>query len=77
MMQAYDYQYWGQNGGGRGMQGRYFFGEMAALFVLLVSGLGALVPERWHGLLHPVLRLSIVAANLYCLLWVVLPRYYT
>jgi hypothetical protein len=77
MMQMYDYVYWGQNGGGRGLQGRYFFGEMAALFVLVLVGLLALVPERWRGALHPLLRLSMIAANLYCLLWVVLPRYYT
>jgi len=76
MMQLYDYVYWGQNGGGRGLQGRYFFGEMAPLFGLVLTGLLALIPERWQGMLLPLLRLGMVVANLYCLLWVVLPRYY-
>ncbi|MBN1641397.1 MAG: DUF2142 domain-containing protein [Anaerolineae bacterium] len=77
MMQVYDYVYWVQNGGGRGLQGRYFFGEMAALLILVLTGWLAVVPDRWQGVVHLLLRLGMIAANVYCLLWVVLPRYYT
>lgn len=76
MLQVYDFTYWCANGGGRGLQGRYFFGQMAVLFTLVVGGLLALAPRRWHGAVHVVLRVGIVVANLYCLLHVVLPRYY-
>lgn len=76
MMHVYDYAYWNEYGVGRGLQGRYFFGQMAALFVLLVVGLLTLLPRRWHGTLHQALRIGIVVANLYCLLQAMLPRYY-
>lgn len=76
MMHVYDYTYWIEYGVGRGLQGRYFFGQMAALFVLLLTGLLALLPRRWHGAGHVALRIGMVAANFYCLLQAVLPRYY-
>ncbi|MFZ5916014.1 MAG: DUF2142 domain-containing protein [Chloroflexota bacterium] len=76
MMHIYDYTYWIAYGVGRGLQGRYFFGQMAALFVLLLTGLLALLPRRWHGAGHVALRMGMVAANFYCLLGVFLPRYY-
>jgi hypothetical protein len=76
MMHVYDYTYWSEYGVGRGLQGRYFFGQMAALFVLLLTGLLALLPRRWHGAGHLALRVGIVAANFYGLLQVFLPRFY-
>ena len=76
MMHIYDYTYWNEYGVGRGLQGRYFFGQMAALFVLLLSGLLKLLPRQWHGMGHLALRIGIVIANIYCLLLVLLPRYY-
>jgi len=76
MMQVYDYTYWNEYGVGRGLQGRYFFGQMAALFILLLSGQFTLLPKRWHGAGHLVLRIGIVVANFYCLLQAMLPRYY-
>jgi 4-amino-4-deoxy-L-arabinose transferase-like glycosyltransferase len=76
MMHVYDYTYWNEYGVGRGLQGRYFFGQMAALFVLLLSGLLKLLPRQWHSTGHLALRIGIVVANIYCLLLVLLPRYY-
>jgi len=76
MMHVYDYTYWSEYGVGRGLQGRYFFGQMAALFVLLLTGLLALLPRRWHGAGHLALRVGIVAANFYGLLQAFLPRFY-
>ena len=76
MMQVYDYTYWNEYGVGRGLQGRYFFGQMAALFILLLTGLFTLLPKRWHGAGHLALRIGIVVANSYCLLQAMLPRYY-
>jgi len=76
MMHVYDYTYWNEYGVGRGLQGRYFFGQMAALFFLLLAGLLTLLPKRWHGAAHIVLRAGMVVANFYCLLQAVLPRYY-
>jgi 4-amino-4-deoxy-L-arabinose transferase-like glycosyltransferase len=76
MMHVYDYTYWIEYGVGRGLQGRYFFGQMAPLFILLVIGLLTLLPRRWHGAGHLALRIGIVTANFYCLLWAFLPRYY-
>ena len=76
MMHIYDYTYWNEYGVGRGLQGRYYFGQMAALFVLLLTGLLTLLPQRWHGAGHLALRIGIIAANFYCLLQVMLPRYY-
>jgi len=76
MMHVYDYTYWIEYGVGRGLQGRYFFGQMAALFVLLLTGLLTLLPRQWHGAGHLGLRIAMVAANFYCLLWAFLPRYY-
>lgn len=76
MMQVYDYTYWNEYGVGRGLQGRYFFGQMAVLFILLLSGQFTLLPKRWHNATHMALRIGIVAANLYCLLQAMLPRYY-
>jgi hypothetical protein len=76
MMHVYDYTYWNEYGVGRGLQGRYFFGQIAALFVLLLSGLLKLLPRQWHSIGHLALRSGIVMANIYCLLQVFLPRYY-
>jgi hypothetical protein len=76
MMHLYDFSYWVQHGIGRGLQGRYFFGEMASLFILGLVGYHVLLPRRMHGTLHLVLRASIIVANLVCLLHVMLPRYY-
>lgn len=76
MMHIYDYTYWIEYGVGRGLQGRYFFGQMAALFILLSTGLLTLLPKRWHGMGHLALRIGIVVANFYCLLQAMLPRYY-
>jgi len=76
MMHLYDFTYWSQHGMGRGLQGRYFFGEMASLFILGLVGYHALLPRRAHGALHLALRVGIIVANLVCLLHVMLPRYY-
>lgn len=76
MMHIYDYTYWIEYGVGRGLQGRYFFGQMASLFILLLTGLLTLLPKRWHGIGHLALRIGIVVANFYCLLQAMLPRYY-
>lgn len=76
MMHVYDYTYWNEYGVGWGWQGRHSFGQMAALFVLLLIGLLTLLPKRWHGAGHLALRIGMVVANFYCLLQAMLPRYY-
>jgi 4-amino-4-deoxy-L-arabinose transferase-like glycosyltransferase len=76
MMHIFDYNYWNEYGVGWGWQGRHSFGQMAALFVLLLTGLLTLLPKRWLGAGHLALRIGIVATNFYCLLQVMLPRYY-
>jgi 4-amino-4-deoxy-L-arabinose transferase-like glycosyltransferase len=77
MMHVYDFSYWSQHGIGRGLQGRYFFGQMAPLFLLVLTGLLFLLPKRWHSATHLALRIGIIVANFYCLLRVILPRYYS
>lgn len=76
LMQFFDYNYWNEYHVGWGWQGRHSFGQMAALFILLLIGLLTLLPKQWHGTGHLALRIGIVAANFYCLLQVMLPRYY-
>jgi 4-amino-4-deoxy-L-arabinose transferase-like glycosyltransferase len=76
LMHVFDYNYWNEYGVGWGWQGRHSFGQMAVLFVLLLTGLLALLPQRWHNVGHLSLRIGIVVANFFCLLQAFLPRYY-
>jgi hypothetical protein len=76
LLQVYDLLFWWQYGNGRGLQGRYWLGTIVPMLTLLTVGLLALVPERWHGTAHNLLRGGMVLLNFSALLGYVLPRYY-
>ena len=76
LLQVYDLTYWWQYGNGRGLQGRYWLGTIVPMLTLLAVGLLALVPQRWHGTAHNLLRAGMIVLSIAALLGYVLPRYY-
>jgi 4-amino-4-deoxy-L-arabinose transferase-like glycosyltransferase len=76
LLQIYDLTFWWQYGNGRGLQGRYWLGTAVPMLTLYTVGLLALVPQRWHGAAHNVLRAGMIVLNFAALLGYILPRYY-
>ena len=72
----YDYVFLKANGIDRGLQGRYFLGPLSVQMALLAVGLLTLVPVRWRAAGHWTLRATMMAFSLFCLIAVVIPRYY-
>jgi 4-amino-4-deoxy-L-arabinose transferase-like glycosyltransferase len=73
---VYEFIFIRANGMGRGYQGRYFLGPLSVQMLLFAIGLLALVPGRWHTAGHRILRATIMVFNLFCLIVVIIPRYY-
>ncbi len=76
LLQVYDLTFWWQYGNGRGLQGRYWLGTVVPMLTFLTIGLLALVPDRWHGMAHNLLRIGMILLNFASLIGYVLPRYY-
>jgi hypothetical protein len=76
LIQLYDLTFWWEYGNGRGLQGRYWLGTVVPMLTFLVLGLLWLLPQRWRGGLHLLLRIGMVLLNFVSLLGYILPRYY-
>jgi hypothetical protein len=76
LLQGYDLIFWWQYGNGRGLQGRYWLGTVVPMLTLFTVGLLALVPIRWQGAAHTLLRAAMILLSFASLLGYVLPRYY-
>lgn len=76
LLQVYDLVFWWQYGNGRGLQGRYWLGTVVPMLTLMAVGLLALVPEKWHGPAHMLMRAGMIVLSFAALLGYVLPRFY-
>lgn len=71
------YRTWVLDGiGWGGMQGRYYLGAVAGAMAFLLAGLLAVAPARWEPALHVALRWGMIAFNVVCLFFALVPRYY-
>lgn len=59
-----------------GLQGRYFFPVISFIYICLISGLLSVTAKKHHMNILAGLSLAAVLFNAYCLLLIILPRYY-
>ncbi|OGF47127.1 MAG: hypothetical protein A2452_00410 [Candidatus Firestonebacteria bacterium RIFOXYC2_FULL_39_67] len=59
-----------------GLQGRYFFPIIAFIYICMTSGLLSVVSKKDHVKYLAVISVTAVLFNIYCLMIIILPRYY-
>jgi len=59
-----------------GLQGRYFFPVISFIYICLISGLLSVIAGKYHLYILTALCLMAVLFNTFCMLIVILPRYY-